>query len=92
MEEIQEEFLMDAVEKNPSTELKDLLYTKSSDEDWMASVENDVAIENLRKRFEGKRKELEAVMKKLDETEKLMKKQDVPPKAEDFETVAVETR
>ena len=92
MEEIQEEFLLDAVEKNPSTKLEDMLYTKSSDEDWMASIENDVAIENLRKRFEGKKKELQAVMQKLDEHEKLMKKLDTPQKADDFETVSVETR
>ena len=93
MEEIQEEFLLDAIEKNPSTQLRDLMYDKSSDEDWIASIENEEAIERLRQRFEGKKKELKAAMEKFDKVEKIIKKEkDAPPDEGDFEVVDVETR
>lgn len=92
MEEIQEEYLLEAIERNPNVKLESLLYDKSSDDEWIASIESDAAVEKLRQRFEGKKKELQQVMQKLDEREKLIKKPDVPQGSDDFETVSVETR
>lgn len=92
MEEIQEEYILDAIERNPNIQLESLLYDKSSDEDWIASIESEAAVEKLRQRFEGKKKELQAVMKKLDERKNLVKKPDAPQGQSDFETVSVETR
>ena len=50
-EEIQEEWLIDKLHENPELTLQDLAYDSSSDEEWMASVEQKEVQETLKKIF-----------------------------------------